>query len=85
MFTRSARYYDDIYGLKDYRVEAERLRELIGREHPTARTVLDVACGTGEHARHLPTVYRVDGVEIEPEFVGLAAAKFRRRASGPRT
>ena len=52
---------------------AERMREA----HPTARTVLDVACGTGEHARLLATEHGfvVDGVDLNAEFLRLARLK----------
>jgi ubiquinone/menaquinone biosynthesis C-methylase UbiE len=75
MFAGTACYYDLIYWFKDYETEAGRLQELIHREHPAAETLLDVACGTGEHARFLSRAYRVDGVDIEPEFVRIAGAK----------
>ena len=54
MFSESAELYDLIYSrFKDYPAEARQLAELIRRERPGARTVLDVACGTAEHARLL--------------------------------
>jgi SAM-dependent methyltransferase len=78
MFTESAELYDLIYrSIKDYRAEsaavAARLRELA----PSARTILDVACGTGEHARYLTedAGYVVSGIDIEPRFVEIAQAK----------
>src|SRR3954463_15826813 len=49
---------------------------MIREAHPGARTVLDVACGTGAHARALIDAgFRVDGVDLEPIFVEIAAAK----------
>jgi SAM-dependent methyltransferase len=37
---------------------------------------LDVACGTGEHARHLSKKgFTVDGIDIEPGFVEIARQK----------
>jgi ubiquinone/menaquinone biosynthesis C-methylase UbiE len=49
MFNESSKYYDLIYGFKDYRRESAFLCSLIRRVAPDAGTLLDVACGTGEH------------------------------------
>ena len=81
MFSASAELYDLIYsGFKDYDAEAEAITAIIRQEHPGARTVLDVACGTGEHARLLTDVhgFEVDGVDLEPAFVKIARAKLPR-------
>lgn len=78
MFSSSAELYDLIYsGFKDYSAEAAQLAELIHREHPGARRLLDVACGTGEHARLLAEDYGfyVDGLDIEPAFAEIARRK----------
>lgn len=77
MFSETAELYDLIYGqFKDYAAEARWIAGLLERVHPGARTILDVGCGTGEHARHLTDAgYRVDGLDIEPAFVRLAGEK----------
>ena len=78
MFSASAALYDLIYSsFKDYPAEARQLAELVRREHPGARTVLDVACGTAEHARLLTEEhgFRVDGLDLEPDFVRIAETK----------
>lgn len=78
MFSQSADLYDLIYKqFKDYADESRRIAELLRRVQPDANTVLDVACGTGEHARHLAGDhgFLVDGLDIEPEFVRLAQQK----------
>lgn len=78
MFSDSAELYDLIYGqFKDYPDEASRVASLLRRVHPGAETVLDVGCGTGEHARLLTAEhdYRVDGIDMEPAFVRIAAEK----------
>jgi len=78
VFSRSADLYDAIYSkFKDYRAETATLAGLIRQGCPDARTVLDVACGTGEHARYLTEDfgYLVDGIDLEPGFVALAGAK----------
>jgi len=78
MFTESAELYDAIYfSFKDYAAEAADIARRIRAEHPAARTVLDVACGTGEHARRLAVDHGfvVDGVDLNREFLRLARLK----------
>lgn len=78
MFSASAELYDLIYSsFKDYPAEARQLVGVIRRAHPAARTVLDVACGTAEHARLLTEEhgYEVDGLDLEPGFVRIAERK----------
>lgn len=77
MFSESVELYDLIYSsLKDYARESAVIAELIRRLHPTATRLLDVGCGTGEHARHLSAMgFTVDGIDIEPGFVEIARQK----------
>jgi SAM-dependent methyltransferase len=75
MFSTTANLYYVIYSLKDYANEAEKLRKIIRRENPGAKTILDVACGTGEHARNLGPEFQVNGIDIESTFVEIARAK----------
>jgi SAM-dependent methyltransferase len=80
MYTSSADLYDLIYtSLKDYAAEARWLAGLLQELAPGARTLLDVACGTGEHARWLSAGHglQVDGIDLDRELVTLAAAKHR--------
>lgn len=75
MFTKAAHYYDLIYGFKNYKKEAQQIMSLIAQERPLAKTILDVACGTGEHAKYLSKTYLVDGIDSEPKFVEIAQSK----------
>ncbi|HEY2664319.1 MAG TPA: class I SAM-dependent methyltransferase [Candidatus Binataceae bacterium] len=75
MFDLSARYYDLIYGFKNYAREAEIIRSLMIRFAPNARTILDVACGTGEHDRFLKRDYLIDGVDLNTTLVEIARRK----------
>jgi 2-polyprenyl-3-methyl-5-hydroxy-6-metoxy-1,4-benzoquinol methylase len=75
MFSVTAEIYDAIYAFKDYAGEASKIRQLIARERPGAKTILDIACGTGEHARLLSTDFEIDGIDLEPKFVEIARTK----------
>ncbi|HEX6680835.1 MAG TPA: class I SAM-dependent methyltransferase [Gaiellaceae bacterium] len=72
MFSRSARIYDAIYAsIRDYPQEAAELDRLIQERRPEARTLLDVACGTGAHLEHLPG-YELEGLDLDPEMLAVA-------------
>jgi SAM-dependent methyltransferase len=75
LFIDSSELYDAIYHFKDYARECERLRALINDVVPGARTILDVACGTGEHAKFLKRHYRVDGIDINESYLRAARLK----------
>ena len=78
VFSHSAELYDLIYSsFKDYSQEARQIATLLRSIHPQCRTILDVACGTGEHAHHLVAHhgFDVDGLDLDPTFVEIAQAK----------
>ena len=75
MFTKSARFYDALYHFKDYARAADELRDLIAAHHPTARTLLDVACGTGRHLEHLRADYDVEGLDVNGELLDIARSR----------
>jgi SAM-dependent methyltransferase len=76
-YANTADLYDLIYlPQKDYAADSSRLADFVRRLSPGAIRLLDVACGTGEHARHLSTHgLKVNGVDLEPAFVARAKAK----------
>jgi len=77
MFDASAEYYDLLYStFKDYAAETAAVAALLRRLNPACRTVLDVACGTGEHAKRLAADgFEVDGLDLSPAFITIAQAK----------
>jgi SAM-dependent methyltransferase len=77
MFDASAEYYDLLYStFKDYAAETAAIAALLRRMTPECRTVLDVACGTGEHAARLTADgFEVDGLDLSLAFVAIARAK----------
>lgn len=75
-YRNSARVYDRVYAWKDYRAEARRVRELVRRYGPPrARTLLDVACGTGSHLAYLSRWYSVTGIDASREMLREARRK----------
>jgi SAM-dependent methyltransferase len=72
VFSRSAPIYDALYAWKDYAEESRRLHELLQELNPGARTLLDVACGTGKHLEHLRSWYQVEGLDLEPQLLAQA-------------
>jgi ubiquinone/menaquinone biosynthesis C-methylase UbiE len=72
MFTKSARYYDALYGFKDYSAAAGEIHKVIQRLNPRAKSLLDVACGTGRHVEELSAHYRVEGLDINDDLLAVA-------------
>lgn len=76
MFSKSAELYDQIYfSFKDYENECRSIHSLL--EKRKVKTLLDVACGTGEHARLLRNLfgYEVDGIDLDEKLVARAKEK----------
>lgn len=79
-YSAGAEFYDLLYASrKDYGAEATVVAGLIRDVAPGARTILDVACGTGAHAADLGAAgFTVDGVDLEPAFVEAAIQRCRK-------
>ncbi|WP_141653082.1 class I SAM-dependent methyltransferase [Phenylobacterium immobile] len=72
MYSKSAQFYDELYHFKDYRKASEGVISEIRSLAPAARTLLDVACGTGLHLQELSKTFAVEGLDINPDFVEAA-------------
>ncbi len=68
-----APFYDAVQG--DGAEPAALLRGLIERYHPSARTVLELACGTGSILKQLQPHYEVTGLDLSAPMLEVAAAK----------
>jgi SAM-dependent methyltransferase len=78
VYDRSARIYDLLYtgmGIKDYRAEGAELHRIISEAAPGARTLLDVACGTGAHLAELRQWFEVEGADISPAMLEVARTR----------
>jgi ubiquinone/menaquinone biosynthesis C-methylase UbiE len=75
-YRRSAEYYDAIYSFKDYSAEAREIARLVRKfGRPGSRTLLDVACGTGNHLVKLQRNFDVTGVDVNPLMLREARRK----------
>jgi SAM-dependent methyltransferase len=76
VFGNYARYYDLLYHDKDYIGETQFIHQLIQGNAPDAATILELGCGTGNHALLLAKEgYSVHGVDMSSEM--LEGAKER--------
>jgi SAM-dependent methyltransferase len=75
VLSHSAEFYDALYSLKDYATEADAVHELIQKRCPSARSLLDVACGTGRHLERLQGAYIVEGVDLDERLLAGARAR----------
>jgi ubiquinone/menaquinone biosynthesis C-methylase UbiE len=79
MFSKSAKYYDEIYASvdKDYSAEARKTHRFIQKYKLTGGSrLLDVACGTGIHANYLNRNYHVEGLDLDPKMLSIARGKY---------
>ena len=65
MFTKTAKHYDAVYSDKDYPGESQLLASLVRERVPDAKTLLDVACGTGRHLEHLSRQFDCTGIDLD--------------------
>lgn len=68
-----APFYDAVQG--DRAQDAAYLRELIEKRRPAARTVLELACGTGSILEQLQSHYEVTGLDLSEPMLAVAADK----------
>ncbi|GHB16718.1 methyltransferase type 11 [Streptomyces viridiviolaceus] len=72
-----AQVYDLVHRArgKDYRAEAESVAAAARERCPGAGRLLDVACGTGGHLRHLAELFdHVEGLELSEPMAAAARA-----------
>jgi SAM-dependent methyltransferase len=75
MLSDTSRYYDKIYGLKNYEQEADGLMRVMSEHGASGGRLLDVACGTGRHIEFFKKRYAVEGLDISETLLGLARAR----------
>jgi SAM-dependent methyltransferase len=78
-FQSYARYYDLLYGTKDYERECDFLEEVFTRfSKRPVHSILDVGCGTGGHLIPLAgRGYEVAGLDLSASMLEIAETKLR--------
>ncbi|MCA2846809.1 MAG: class I SAM-dependent methyltransferase [Pseudanabaena sp. M135S2SP2A07QC] len=73
IFGDYARYYDLLYRDKDYIGEAKFIHDLIQTHAPESKNILELGCGTGNHATLLAQEsYVVHGIDVSYEMLQIA-------------
>jgi SAM-dependent methyltransferase len=73
---RYANLYDAMYAEKDYARECDTVEKMFARYADGVRTVLDLGCGTGNHALQLASRgYAVTGIDRSMQMLAIARAK----------
>jgi len=75
MYSKSSQFYDAIYHFKNYEDASRKLVSHIKQHLATAKTLLDVACGTGRHLEFLRRFLNVEGLDINPDLLSQARAR----------
>ena len=74
-YRKFAAIYDAAYHFVDYPTAAAQVRTTIQDRHPTARSLLEVACGTGRYLELLARDFAVEGLDLCPEMLAKARAR----------
>lgn len=73
LYTASALYHDGLMtDRRHYAADAEFIRNLVVSLNPGAKTLLDVACGTGRHLEYLLRWFDVEGGDLSDSMLRVA-------------
>ena len=73
VFGNYARYYNLLYCDKDYAEEVRFVNQLLQAHIPGAQSILELGCGTGNHALLLAQEgYNIHGIDFSPEMLQQA-------------
>jgi SAM-dependent methyltransferase len=77
-YTSRPELYDLEYSFKDYAGEAATIERIVRDRNADARTLFDVACGTGKHLEHLGMRFECEGGDLDEGLLEVA----RKRVPG---
>ena len=76
-YTSRPEIYDLEYSFKDYAGEAATIERIVRERSPGARTLLDVACGTGKHLEQLCAAFECEGADLDDGLLDVARRRLR--------
>lgn len=77
-YTELAKYYELTHYFRNYEQQAEFLNSAIKKYFPAAHRILDIACGTGNHAIFMAKKgYDVKGVDLSQKMLNIARQKIK--------
>jgi SAM-dependent methyltransferase len=72
-FLDYSKYYDLLYKDKDYKSEAQFIVDLIKKHKPSAKSILNLGCGTGKHDFLLAEAgFEVTGIDLSEQMIEIA-------------
>jgi ubiquinone/menaquinone biosynthesis C-methylase UbiE len=74
-YDRFAEIYDVAYHFVDYEQSAARVRDLVRARHPEARTLLELASGTGRYLEIFARDFAVEGLDLNPAMIAKARTR----------
>lgn len=76
LYQELADVYDLIWGHKDYSCEVSHLENVFRKYSKTVTSILDVGCGTGNHAKEfVARGYNLVGIDLNAPMVKIASQK----------
>lgn len=79
VFADYAAYYDLIYRDKNYKEETNYIINLVKKYNPSAKTILEAGCGTGNHAILLAEKgFKVHGIDFSQNMIDIANSKLKK-------
>lgn len=77
VFEDYAYYYNLIYHDKNYRSEAETVKELLRNHRVSKGCILNIGCGTGRHDFELNKLgYSLHGIDLSEEMIDIAKKNY---------
>lgn len=76
-YTKMAKLYDTLYSwMRNYDLEAKFLHKIFCQHNTKINSVLDIGCGTGNHALALqPYGHYIIGIDISRDMLSIARSK----------